>query len=106
MTISINGTEYVYLNHAVWQTSGAGDYLSGSHTLKAQRLLTLRGDVMPTTEYDSLTALEGTRASVTACGYDVEANVTYYGCVIDSVSAVHAGPNMASVSVVVRVSEV
>lgn len=106
MTIAINGTAYNYLNQAVWQTSPAGQYLSGNQAIRAQRLLTLTGDVMTTTEYDAITALEGTQVSVTACGYDIDADVTYYDCVIDSVTGTHTGPNMLNVSVVVKVARV
>jgi hypothetical protein len=103
---SINGTEYVYLNQAVWQSAPAGEYLSGSQTIKTQRILTLRGEVVPTTTFDALTALEGQNVSVTTCGYDVNSDVTYYNCVIDNVTGIHDGPYMTNVSVSVKVSEI
>ena len=103
---SINGTEYVYLNGAIWQTVADGEYLSGSQAIRAQRILTLRGEVMPTTDYDALTALEGQQVSVITCGYDLASDVSYYGCVIDSVTGTHDGPNMTGVTVSIKVSEV
>ena len=103
---SINGTEYVYLNHNVWQTTIDGEYLSGSQIARTQRTLTLRGDVVPTTTFDALTALEGQSVNVTAIGFDVDSAVTYYGCIIDNVTGTHEGPNMVNVSVAVKVSEI
>lgn len=98
-TTQINGADNVYLS-ADWADELEAQGLDGYSPVKRWRTLTLRGNVMPAADYDTLEALVGGYISVTCPPYgDRNADyVTYYGALLTRVAGRHDGPNIADVT--------
>ena len=97
---SINGNTILYVTHANWLDTFIKPSLDGLTAVSGWRGHVWTSNVMPITEWDIISALEGQIVPIVTTNYTDRnaAYTTYYKAILKSISSSHEGPNMANVS--------
>lgn len=98
---SIDGNTILYISRANWVDRIANSSLDGLTPISSWRGHVWEANIMPISEWDIISALEGQIVPIVTTDYTDRNNttyVTYYKAILKSISGNHEGPNMANVS--------
>lgn len=97
----INGVTYSYITKGDWSDTADNQALDGNTPVRRWRKHTLKADIMPMSEFNTLHALEGQRVSITTPAYSDRNGdyVTYCGSMLTKITAQHQSINAANVTI-------